>query len=996
MTPAIKERETTSVIARIASRAVAHGDDLACVFLSREAEPIELTWSALDTRLRLLARTLIAKGVEPGHVTFVLSASPYEQVLGFLAVLAAGGIPSILSFPSVKQSRERFFETLRPIAASTSARWILSSNDLAETANHAALSWGVVTFPPHDALLRETSQQPLPAAGSSFLQFSSGTTGLRKCVRITEAMLADQAASYAAALALTPDDRIASWLPLYHDMGLIAAFLMPAYAGNVAVHLSPFDWLKEPSFFLRAIARYRATLAWMPNFAYPLTAAQVTDDELAALDLSSLRALVNCSEPVRAAAHDAFLARFRAAGVRAEHLQACYAMAEATFAVTQTAAGRASHVDRIDGDAFASTHCAVPIEGDRASRRAITFVSSGAPIRGVDIRIDGAAEERRVGEVLLRGPSLFAGYGIDASRRDAFTEDGWYRTGDLGYVANGELYVTGRAKDVVIHRGSNIYPADVEEAFATIRGLRPGRAVVFGVYDESEGTEQLVAMVEAEDGIDSIDLLRQIREAVWAELSISLADVRICSAGTLLKSTSGKLSRSANRDLYRKETIAPAKEARQRPALHDAYVAPRDLWERQLVILWEEILDVRPIGIDDNVFLDLSADSLSTTRVASEIRRRHGRDITPTTLLGADSVRRQAAILRSGDSRAETILTLQRKGKATPLFLVHAAGGWAFPYVALARYLGTDRPIHAFQAPQLHHGDVTTLSVTAIASAYIDALRKIQPRGPYHIAGWSFGGLVAFEMANQLRASGETIGKLVLFDTTPPAPASARIKMRALHTLLSFAFRASLRAPWLQRIGALRGVGEMAPLWRFFAACHMGADRNGIGPLLRYAFGERCDRARIDGASEDALWDYLVELANERPTREEQLLLIPGIDGAGARRALAVSMTLERLNATYATSSVYDGPIDIFGVRGNERLSGWQKYASRPLRIHWFDVARLFVDPHFDMMEDDNVKIFAPALRRLLDETSDTKTELKTGIATDMNTGASAHREVRA
>jgi fatty-acyl-CoA synthase len=957
---------TPSVVARIAHHARMRSSEPALAFVARAGDATELSWADLDSRVCHLARYLVGRGVEPGQVVFVLSALPQEQAIGFLAVLAAGAVPSILSFPSVKQSRERFFDTLRPIARATAARWILSAHEFADVAALADANTQVVELPNDDVLAKPDSAVALPAPGQDFLQFSSGTTGLRKCVRITSQMLASQANGYAAALRLSLEDRVASWLPLYHDMGLIAAFIIPIYSGNLSIHMSPFDWLKEPAFFLGTIQRYRATLAWMPNFAFGLTATQITDAEVSQLDLGCLRALINCGEPVRATAQDAFLARFGRVGARADQLHACYAMAEGTFAATQTVRGR---VDRVDGGVFAARHRALPAATDVSNDRSISFVSSGSPVGGMDLRIDGASTDRHVGEILLRGPSVFSGYGIDGNDRSAFTGDSWFRTGDLGYVADGELFVTGRSKDLIIHRGSNVYPTDVEEVVGGCEGVQPGRAVVFGTFDKAMGTEQIVVMLEVTLGQDESELRRRVREAVWRELSVAIADVRVCPPGSLVKSTSGKLSRPANREHYLR-TEAPPSEVEahgSRADVAEQFIAPRDLWEQRIASLWEDVLNVRPIGIRDNVFLDLGADSLSTMRVASEIHRQWKREIPPTELLGADTVERQAALLRVGERRAETLVTLQRKGRGGSLFIVHAAGGWAFPYVTLARRLGAERPVHAFQAPQLTAGDVASMTVESAADEYLRALRKVQPKGPYYLSGWSFGGLVAFEMANRLRASGDEVSRLVLFDTAPPERRVKQMADRLRMKIAAGVFEIGLRIPWLHdRIPPLRDIRRMAPLWRFFAGAHLSQGKLDVGRLLRFAFDERCDLERLVRSTDDELWTYLVELANEKPSPEDQLLLIPGIDGASARRALAVSKRLEELNTSYATSWVYDGVVDVFGVRGNEKLAMWQARASRPLRVQWFDVKQRLINPHFDMMEDQNVALFAPALRKLL------------------------------
>lgn len=955
------ERAVVPLLERLDRHATSRPDELALVFLSRSGPPEELGWAALRERVRRLATHLARAGVSPGDVLFILSASPAEQALGFLGSLAAGAQPSILSFPSLKQSEQRFKETLEPIARSTGARWVLASADLEPLVTRTHLEVGVLGFPASGGPAE--AEVPLPEPARGFLQFSSGTTGLRKCVHISNRMLQEQAAAYARALALGPADRIASWLPLYHDMGLVACLLLPLYEGLPSIHLSPFEWLAEPSLLLRAISTYRATLVWLPNFAYGLCAERIAEEELAGgVELGSLRALINCSEPVRERAHALFARRFGRWGVRPEHFQACYAMAEATFAVTQTQPGQPARVDRVQARPFASEHRALPATGQE---EALTFVSCGRPLEGVEVRIAGAAGERQVGEIEVRGPSVIAGYGTDGSGgRESFTEDRWYRTGDLGYLAEGELFVTGRAKDLIIHRGSNIYPTDVEEAVAQVPGCKPGRLVALGLFDEAQGTEEVVVLLETDGSREDVEALRrEVRERVWARLNVAVLDVEVCEPGVLRKSTSGKLSRSANRALYQERRAA---RSAGRPAGRP-YVEPRDLLERQLAWVWEDVLGHKPIGVEDNLFLELGVDSVRAMQAAALVRQRLERELRPTALLGAETIARQAELLRREGAGDTGLVTLQRKGSGLPLFLVHAAGGWAFPYVALARLLGEERPVHAFQAPQLFRGGAESLTVPGMARDYTAAMRAVQPRGPYLLGGWSFGGHVALEMACQLVAAGEQVAGLVLFDTLPPPPLGMRVSFRLMEHVLRASLRLSLYLPALRRWHPmLRRMEELSPVWRFSMAYTLSPDGQDPKPLIELAFGERVDRQRLAALGPEATWDYVLRLAQEEPHPMDRVLLVPGLDGAGARRALAVSRRLETLNTRYVPRQRYPGPVDIIGVRGNPLLQGWSRFVDGRLEIHEADVEAKLVNPHFDMMEEMNVRRFVEPLRELL------------------------------
>lgn len=962
-----------SLLARLAQRAREQPEALGLVLAGAGPGALrELSWAELDRVIGAVAGRFVQAGVRPGDVVLVLSASPEEQALGFLGVLAAGALPSILSFPSIKQSEARFHETLGPIVRAAGAGFVAASSELAAMAARAEVPVAVV---PLDT--RREGAEPavvLPPPATDFLQFSSGTTGLRKCVRITGAMFEHQAEAYGGALGLAEGDRVASWLPLYHDMGLVACLLLPLYHGKLSVHLSPFAWLKQPVSLFQVASAYRATLMWLPNFAYKLCADQVPEEALAGLDLGALRGLINCSEPVRAGAHERLLERFGGVGVRPSHLLACYAMAEATFAVTQTPPGLPARVERVLAKAFFAEHRAVRAAAGAAAGEVLSFVSSGRAVAGVQVEIDGAAgEPGRVGEILIRGPGVISGYGADGrGGPEGNAGDGWFRTGDLGYLDGGELFVTGRAKDLIIHRGSNLYPSDLEEAAEAVAGVRPGRVVAFGVEEEGGGTEEVVIAAEVDGAVDPAELSRRVREEVWLRLQVAVAAVEVVAAGSLKKSTSGKLSRGANRDAYLARVRAAGRGARRpRGDLAVAYAEPRDLWERQLTWIWEEALGVSPIGVADSVFLDLGAGSLAAMAAIGEIQRLLGQELPPSALLAADTIARQAALLRErgrAQGRAPAaLIPLQRRGRGTPLFLVHAAGGWAFPYVALARLLGEDRSVYAFQTPALETGEGAALTIPAMAESYLAEMRAVQPRGPYLLGGWSLGGLLAFEMATRLEQAGERVGKLVLFDSTPPRPLGQRLVAWTLLALVRAALRLLRRTPKLVRhVPLLRSLLEASPAFRFFTLYLLTGEERDIGPMAALAFGDRCDPARLSRLPADEAWDEVIALARAGATAEDRAILVPGLDGKGARRALRVSRRLEQLNLEYQPTSRYHGDIDVIGVAGNDRLGRWQRLTSGRLEVHSFPIQKCLVDPHFDMMEPANLALFVPALGRLL------------------------------
>ena len=352
----------------------------------------------------------------------------------------------------------------------------------------------------------------------ALVQFSSGSTGLQKGVVLTHKGIIAHMNNYGDSLQLTPDDAVVSWLPLYHDMGLIACYLMPLMCGIPFYQMDPFDWLLQPDLLLKAIEEKRPTLCFLPNFAY-----QVLAHKGRAHDLNSIRLWINCSEPARFRSHESFLRKFPA--IRPETLTVCYALAENTFAVSQTLPGHNN-----------STR----LYQERG------VLSCGRPINGAKVKVF-SSEDGQDGEIGVKSPSLFHRF-LDNSRP---LETGYYLTGDLGFVDDqGEIFITGRKKDVIIVNGKNVFPQDIESAVSDIVGVYPGRAVAFGLWDEETGSEDLIVIAERKDGEPTTHLKMAIQKAVLEEVGIVPKRVEIVEHMSLVKTSSGKLSRSRNKERY--------------------------------------------------------------------------------------------------------------------------------------------------------------------------------------------------------------------------------------------------------------------------------------------------------------------------------------------------------------------------------------------------------------------------------------------------------------
>ncbi|MGD0181186.1 MAG: AMP-binding protein, partial [Terriglobales bacterium] len=354
-------------------------------------------------------------------------------------------------------------------------------------------------------------------------------------------------------------DRIYSWLPLYHDMGLIACFMLPMACHIPLVMQSPLDWVMHPETMLQVISEHKCTLAWLPNFAFQFVPRRVRPNRRAEYDLSSVRALINCSEPVRTSSMQEFQNAFAAIGLKAGALQSSYAMAENVFAVTQSDID-SSGPTRIwaDGRQFRNSHRVVQVaEGTAGS---VCFTSSGRLLANHGIRIVSdsgvSLEENYAGEILIKSDCLFDGYYNSPDLTAKAIVDGWYHTGDLGFCVDKELFVVGRKKDLIIVGGENIYPQDIEEIVASHQAVHDGRVIAMGVYNPDLGTEEIILVAEVEsEGLlaNAVEIEREIRGQVTAGLGVTVGTVFLKPPKWIVKSTAGKPARAATFEKLQKE-----------------------------------------------------------------------------------------------------------------------------------------------------------------------------------------------------------------------------------------------------------------------------------------------------------------------------------------------------------------------------------------------------------------------------------------------------------
>jgi len=531
----------------------------AVTFINGDLSETTLTYTEFFQQAANYAAALENDGIKAGDLVVLVMEQSIGVMTAFWGAMMLGAIPSIFPFHNDKLDRDHYFTNIRQLIGFEGVRAIITlakfESDLRETL--AGLAVEIITAETltgeGDPALYFSRPDPDPEA-TAFLQHSSGSTGLQKGVMLSHRAVINQLRSYYDDAQLDENFVIASWLPLYHDMGLIAGFILPVFSGLHLVIMSPFEWVRQPAMLLHAITRHKATHVWLPNFAYNFMATRIRDAALEGVDLSSLNAVINCSEPVYAESHRAFLKRFAPYGLKESALKVCYAMAENTFAVTQTPVGT-SRIDLIDRRRLAEERSAIPAEGDTPS---MEIVSCGVPISNTQLRIMGESgdvlPDRHVGEIEILSDCMLTGY----YKRDDLNpfHEGWFMTGDMGYLADGELYVTGRKKDLIIVAGKNVYPQDIENLLNDIPGVYPGRVVAFGIPNTSLGTEDIAVLVEgANDDVPEDDdqrgaIVREVRGRIAANTEVTARYVEVLPPRQLIKTSSGKIARSANREKF--------------------------------------------------------------------------------------------------------------------------------------------------------------------------------------------------------------------------------------------------------------------------------------------------------------------------------------------------------------------------------------------------------------------------------------------------------------
>ncbi len=548
-----------------------HPDRLHVTVLEDDATTLgSLTYRQLADAARKIAAGLIDRDIAPGDRVALMLPTNLDFFTTFFGILYVGAVPVPIYPPMQRAQIEEYARRQAGILRNAGARMLIT---VPEGLRLGSLLQGLVaTLSSIESAATLSARQAVATlpnlqngSATALIQYTSGSTGDPKGVVLSHANLLANIRAIGRAVAASSADVFVSWLPLYHDMGLIGAWLGCLYYGAPLYAMSPLSFLARPQNWLRAIQRFRGTLSAAPNFAFELCLNKIDDADLKGLDLSSLRFVGNGAEPVSVATLRRFIYRFTPYGFRPAAMAPVYGLAENAVAVTLPPPDRPPIIDRVDRAALSAHGIAEPARPEHSN--AVEIVACGQPIPDHEIRIvdDMGHElgERREGRLEFRGPSATAGYFQNAAKTRELFHDGWLDTGDRAYMASGDLFITGRIKDIIIRAGQHIAPHEIEEAVGAIPGLRKNGVAAFGVVDPASGTERVVVLAESDEGNPAAqaDLKGRAQQIATTIVGGPPDEVVLVLPGTVPKTSSGKIRRTAARDLYLGKSLTPQQRA---------------------------------------------------------------------------------------------------------------------------------------------------------------------------------------------------------------------------------------------------------------------------------------------------------------------------------------------------------------------------------------------------------------------------------------------------
>ncbi|ACB50816.1 probable AMP-dependent synthetase and ligase [Crocosphaera subtropica ATCC 51142] len=782
-----------------------------------EKEAGTLTYGNLDKQAKAIAAYLQSVNAK-GERVLLLYPPGLDFITGFFGCLSAGAI----AIPAYPPRPDQSLDRLEAIATDAGAKFILTINPLVPylqgrfTTSPILSSLTIIdsnTVSKDQQL--EWKDPNINGDTIAFLQYTSGSTGKPKGVIINHDNLLHNLEMGYKYADITPNTKTVSWLPFGHNTGLVVGVLQPLYSDHPVILLSPLDFLQKPSRWLTAISRYQATQSLAPNFAYDLVAFATSPEEKETLDLSSWEFAVSGAEPIRAETLERFAKTFASCGFRWQALSAGYGMAESVVGISLGNKEKPPLILTIDKTQLQDNKVVVVNNEGENSQKLVGCGTTGAEQTVIIVNPDTLTQcdDNEIGEIWVCGPSVAQGYwNRPEATEEAFkgylkdTQEGpFLRTGDLGFILEEELFVTGRLKDLIIIRGKNHYPQDIElTTQRSHQALRPSCNAAFSV--DIDNQEKLVIVQEVhEAAIESLDhdqVFNAIRQAVSQQHQLQVYAILLLKPGTIPKTSSNKIQRHACKRGFLEENldvIASNKQEGvnveqklvsldQNTLLASPPEKRQELLQAYLKGLIANVLKVDPSAIDwKQPLTSMGLDSLTVVQLSDLLQENLGSSFQATLIFEYPTVEALAnyfatevftsqgynigLLEEQGTVKtgfASPVIAIQSQGTKPPFFCVPGGVGTAFYLHALAHHLGNDQPFYGLQARGMDDQAVPFTDVGEMAAYYIHALKTIQPVGPYFLGGHSFGGQVAFEISQQLQQQGDEIGLLAIFDI--PAP----------------------------------------------------------------------------------------------------------------------------------------------------------------------------------------------------------------------------------
>ncbi len=558
-----------TLIAVLDSHLQSHPERIHLILDRHHKDATQLSYAELKKGALKLAAGLQQHNLEAGETVAIMLPTGSDYFFSFFAVLLAGGIPVPLYPPARPTQIEEHLRRHRGILDNAGAKILITMPEVKVIAGllkaQVEALEQVNTVEAFSEQTGEFTPIPIQAGDIAFIQYTSGSTGDPKGVALTHANLLANIRAMGQATDVTANDVFISWLPLYHDMGLIGAWLSSLYYGCRLVIMPPLSFLAKPERWLWAIHNYQGTMSASPNFGYEFCCRRLDDEALKGLNLSSWRLAFNGAEPVSPETITNFAKRFAPYGFRPEAIAPVYGLAESSVGLAFPPLGRGPLIDRVKRAPLIESGLAVPAAQD--DNTSLRFVACGQPLIGHQIRIVAESgrelPDRQQGELQFKGPSVTSGYFRNPEKTRSLFRGEWLDSGDLAYIAKGDIFITSRIKDIIIRGGRNVYPHELEEAVGNIPGIRKGCIAVFASPDKESGTERLIVLAESrkKDAETKEKLHRQIINTAVDLLGMPPDEVVVAPPGTVLKTSSGKIRRAASRELFEKGAIGKAKRA---------------------------------------------------------------------------------------------------------------------------------------------------------------------------------------------------------------------------------------------------------------------------------------------------------------------------------------------------------------------------------------------------------------------------------------------------